>query len=262
MIKRTGNPTLNSKTFQQWETGDSTGLSTGGESQIASGEVMTLQGAVNKSFILTAILVAAAAWTWRIFFTTHSVEAVLPWLWAGTICGLIVAIATVIKKEWAPLTAPGYAVFEGFALGALSAIFEAKCPGIVIQSVALTLGTLVALLCAYSSRLIQATENFKLGVVAATGGIALVYLIDIGLSFFGHVHVPFIHESSPVGIGVSIFIVIIAALNLVLDFDFIETGARVRAAKYMEWYAAFGLMVTLVWLYLEILRLLAKSRRR
>lgn len=223
---------------------------------------MTLQGTVNKCFLLSAILVAGAGWTWHLYFTSQSAAAVMPWLWAGTICGFIVAIATCIKKQWAPLTSPFYAAFEGLALGALSAIFEAKYPGIVIQSVSLTLGTLVALLVAYSTRLIRPSENFKLGIVAATGGIAIVYLIDIALSFFGHMHVPFIHDSGPVGIGVSLFIVVIAALNLVLDFDFIETGAAVRAAKYMEWYAAFGLMVTLVWLYLEILRLLAKTRRK
>jgi uncharacterized YccA/Bax inhibitor family protein len=158
-------------------------------------------------------------------------------------------------------TAPLYAVLEGLFLGGISALYELKFQGIVIQAVALTFGTLAALLLAYKSRLIKVTENFKLGVVAATGGIALVYLISIGLGFFG-IRMPYLHDSGPIGIGISVFIVIVAALNLVLDFDFIEQGAAQGAPKYMEWYAAFGLLVTLIWLYLEILRLLAKVRRR
>jgi uncharacterized YccA/Bax inhibitor family protein len=154
-----------------------------------------------------------------------------------------------------------YAILEGGALGAISALFEFRYPGIVMQAVLCTFGTFFALLMAYRSKLIQATENFKLGVFAATGGIALVYLIDFGLGFFGH-NVPYIHEGGIGGIVVSLFVTVIAALNLVLDFDFIERGAESGAPKYMEWYAAFGLLVTLVWLYLEILRLLSKSRRR
>jgi uncharacterized YccA/Bax inhibitor family protein len=154
-----------------------------------------------------------------------------------------------------------YAVLEGLFLGGTSAIFEARCPGIVIQAVGLTFGTLFCLLMAYKSGVIKATENFKMGVVAATGGIALMYFITMILGFFG-VSVPFIQGSSPLSIGISVFIVIIAALNLVLDFDFIENGSAAGAPKYMEWYAAFGLMVTLIWLYIEILRLLSKLRSR
>jgi len=159
------------------------------------------------------------------------------------------------------VTAPVYALLEGLCLGALSGFFETQFPGIVLQAVGLTFGTLLALLVAYKSGVIKATENFKLGVVAATGGIALVYIATLVLGFFG-VAIPFIHGSGPLGILFSLFVVVIAALNLVLDFDFIESGAAQGAPRFMEWYAAFGLMVTLIWLYLEILRLLAKLRSR
>jgi len=185
----------------------------------------------------------------------------MPYILGGAIGGLVFAIATIFKKEWAPVTAPMYALTEGFFLGAISAIFEHRFPGIVMQAVMLTFGTLFALLFAYRSGLIKATENFKLGVVAATGGIALVYLASIVLSFFD-IRVPFIHESGVIGIGFSLFVVVIAALNLVLDFDFIESGVEQKAPKYMEWYGAFGLMVTLVWLYVEFLRLLSKLQSR
>ena len=160
------------------------------------------------------------------------------------------------------MTAPLYAGLEGLFLGGISAFFEARHPGIVMQAVTLTFGTLGALLLAYRSGLIRATENFKLGVVAATGGIAVLYLVNMGMRLFGMEGIGFIHESSWLGIAFSGFVVVIAALNLVLDFDFIESGVEHGAPKYMEWYGAFGLVVTLVWLYLEILRLLSKLQSR
>jgi len=174
---------------------------------------------------------------------------------------LALALITIFKKEWSPFTAPMYALVEGVFLGAISALFNAKFPGIVFQAVLLTFGTLFALLFAYRSGVIKATENFKLGVVAATGGIALLYLASFVLGFF-NINVPVIHDSSWLGIAFSLFVVVVAALNLVLDFDFIETGVAQRAPKYMEWYGAFGLMVTLVWLYVEFLRLLSKIQQR
>jgi uncharacterized YccA/Bax inhibitor family protein len=173
----------------------------------------------------------------------------------------VVGLITVFKKEWSPVTAPLYCVLEGLFLGIISAIFEQMFPGIVLQAVLLTFGTLATLLLAYQSGLIKATENFKLGVTAATGGIMMIYLINFAMSFFGS-GIPYIHESGTFGILFSLFVVVIAALNLVLDFDFIENGVEQKAPKYMEWYAAFGLLVTLIWLYLEILRLLAKMRSR
>ncbi|MEO8353673.1 MAG: Bax inhibitor-1/YccA family protein, partial [Chthoniobacteraceae bacterium] len=157
--------------------------------------------------------------------------------------------------------APAYALVEGVFLGGISAIYEAQFGGIVFQAVLMTFGTLFALLAAYQTGLIKATENFKLGIVAATGGIFMVYIASIVLGFFG-IQIPGIFGNGTVGILFSVVVVIIAALNLVLDFDFIEQGAEVGAPKYLEWYGAFGLMVTLVWLYLEILRLLSKLRSR
>ena len=246
---RTGNPALNAKTF------------TGFDEIADETYVMTIQGTVNKTALMLLLVIISAAWTWGLFFKSGNISAVMPWVLGGSIGGLVVAMITVFKKEWAPVTAPIYSVLEGLALGGISSVFEAQYPGIVMQAVALTFGTLFCLLAAYRSGLIKATENFKLGIVAATGGIMLVYLATILLGFFG-VRMPYIHESGAIGIGFSVFVVIIAALNLVLDFDFIESGAESRAPRFMEWYAAFGLMVTLIWLYLEILRLLAKTRSR
>jgi len=243
---RTSNPALNAKTFERFGPGAITG------------EAMTIEGAVNRTAFLLVLLVATATWTWS---QTRAGVPVGGYLLGGILGGFVAALATIFRPTWAPVTAPIYALLEGLALGAISAYFEARYPGIVIQAVALTFGVLFALLLAYRSGLIPVTENFRLGVVAATGGIAIFYLVAIGLSFF-NIRIPFLHESSWLGIGFSLFVVVIAALNLVLDFDFIEKGAEHGAPKVMEWYAAFGLIVTLVWLYLEILRLLSKLRSR
>jgi uncharacterized YccA/Bax inhibitor family protein len=215
---------------------------------------MTIQGTVNKTGLALLLLMAAATLTW------NSPEAG-GLIWIGALGGFIVALITIFKKTAAPYTVPVYAVLEGLFLGGISRIFESMYPGIVQQAVFLTFGTLGALLLAYRSGLIKATENFKLGVTAATGGIAFVYIVSIVMGFFG-IQFPMIHSSGPMGILFSAFVVVIAALNLVMDFDFIEEGAEHGAPKYMEWYGAFGLLVTLIWLYLEILRLLAKLRER
>ncbi len=246
---RTANPALNSKTFQEYSR--RTGVV----------DSMTIQGTVNKTVMMLGLLLVSAGWTWNMFYTSGSSGAVMPWMMGGAIGGFIVALITVFKKTAAPITAPIYALLEGLFIGGISSIFEAMYPGIVIQAVGLTFGTLFALLFAYTSGLIKATENFKLGIVAATGGIFLIYLASFILGFFG-ISIPFIHDSGPIGIIFSLVVVVIAALNLVLDFDFIEHGAEQGAPKYMEWYAAFGLIVTLVWLYIEILRLLSKLRNR
>ncbi|MGH9461359.1 MAG: Bax inhibitor-1/YccA family protein [Vicinamibacteria bacterium] len=250
---RSGNPALSAQTFQNLAT---TAAYPGAA---VRGEPMTLQGTVNKTGISLLLCVVSAAWTWNMYLTNPGV--VMPFLLGGAIGGFIVAMVTVFKKTWSPLTVPIYALLEGLFLGAISAMFEQMYPGIVIQAVGLTFGTLFALLMAYKSGLIKVTENFKLGVVAATGGIALVYFASIVLGFFG-ISIPYIHGSGTIGIIFSLFVVVIAALNLVMDFDFIETGAEQGAPKYMEWYGAFGLLVTLIWLYLEMLRLLAKLNQR
>ena len=246
---RTANPALSSKTFKELPVA------------VSADQAMTIQGTVNKTGIMLLLLVIAASWTWGMFFSQGNPAAVYPWMIGGAIGGFVVAMVTVFKKNWAGITAPIYAILEGLFLGGISAVFESMYPGIVMQAVALTFGTLFGLLFAYSSGLIRATENFKLGVVAATGGIFIVYLASFILGFFG-INMPFIHESGIIGIGFSLFVVVIAALNLVLDFDFIENGAEAGAPKFMEWYAAFGLMVTLIWLYVEMLRLLAKLKSR
>lgn len=224
---------------------------------------MTVMGAVHKTGLLVFLVFLSAFWTWQKFPPSGGAAAagVYPWLVGASLGGFVVALVTMFKKDWAAITSPVYALLEGVVLGAISAVFEAIYPGIAIQAVALTAGTLVTLLVAYRSGLIAATENFKLGITAATGAIMLVYLASWVLGMFG-VRMPFLHDSGIVGIGISMFIVVIAALNLVLDFDFIEQGEANKAPKYMEWYAAFGLLVTLVWLYLEVLRLLAKLRSR
>ena len=248
-MMRTANPALNKKVFEN------TGYASSAEN------TMTLQGTVNKTGFLLTFLILAAAWTWNLYFETNNPASVTPWLIGGGLGGFIVAIITTFKKHLSPITAPIYAVLEGLFLGSLSALFESRFPGIVVQAVGLTFGTLFALLMAYRSGLIKATENFKLGVTAATGGICLLYLISFVLSFFG-TGIPYIHQSGLIGIGFSMFVVVIAALNLVLDFDFIENASESNAPKYMEWYGAFGLLVTLVWLYIEILRLLSKLYSR
>jgi uncharacterized YccA/Bax inhibitor family protein len=244
---RTANPALNSKTFQEYS------------SKTGVVDSMTIQGTVNKTAIMLCCLLLSAGWTWNMFYSSGNPAVVMPWMIGGAIGGFVVALITVFKKTAAPVTAPIYAFLEGLFIGGISSIFEAQYPGIVIQAVGLTFGTLFALLLAYKSGFIKVTENFKLGVVAATGSIMLIYVASILLGFFG-ISIPFIHDSGPLGILFSLVVVVIAALNLVLDFDFIEHGAEQGAPKFMEWYAAFGLMVTLVWLYIEMLRLLAKLR--
>lgn len=249
-MMRSANPTLGEKSFA------------GYGPVIEADRAMTIQGTVNKTGFLLILVIATAAWTWNMFFTAGENPAVVtPYLWGGAIGGFVMALVTIFKKNWAAFTAPIYALLEGLFLGAISAFFEARYEGIVIQAVGLTFGTLVALLMAYKTGLIKATENFKLGVAAATGGIFLVYMATMVLGFFG-ASIPYIHGSGIIGIGFSMFVVVIAALNLVMDFDFIEAGAAAGAPKFLEWYGAFALIVTLIWLYLEILRLLAKLNSR
>jgi uncharacterized YccA/Bax inhibitor family protein len=254
MAMRSGNPALSESTFLDLSSG----------SVVTSpDQAMTLNGTVNKTgiLLLLTVLTSAFSWSQALGVDGQLAPGAMLYLWGGLIGGLVLALVTVFKKEWSPVTAPLYALVEGLFLGTISAFFEARFPGIVFQAVLLTFGTLFALLVAYRSGLIKVTENFKLGVVAATGGIALLYLASFVLSFF-NVNVPVIHEASWLGIAFSLFVVVVAALNLVLDFDFIETGVEARAPKYMEWYGAFGLMVTLIWLYIEFLRLLSKIQQR
>jgi len=244
---RSGNPALKESTFR-------------GLPVAAEGEGMTIEGTVNKTYVLFLLLIVGVAGA-----VVAEESALYGLMMLGAIGGLITAIVTVFRKQWAPITAPIYALLEGLFVGAISLVMEAAYPGIVLPAVSLTFGTLFALLAAYRSGLIKATENFKLGVAAATGAIFVVYLAQFVLGLVG-VQVGFLHDAifgaGWLGIGVSVVVIIVAALNLVLDFDFIEQGAAARAPRYMEWYGAFGLLVTLIWLYLEILRLLSKLRSR
>jgi len=245
MIGRSGNPTLNDSTFEN-------------SGHYGGTERMTIDGTVNKSFITLAILLGAAFVTWSMFFNGQNVT---PFMIGGAIGGLVVALIVSFKATTAPYLVPVYAALEGMFLGGLSATYESLYNGITLQASLLTMCVFVALLLAYKARIIKATENFKLGVFAATAGIMLLYLASFVLGFFG-ITIPYLHDNSLIGIGISLVILVVAALNLVLDFDFIESGAQQGAPKYMEWYGAFGLMVTLVWLYIEMLRLLAKIASR
>ena len=229
--------------------------------EVAPGGTMTIQGTVNKTGLLLLLAVVGAAWTWGLSHSENP-QAAYPWLIGGAIVGTIIAFVTIFKKNWAPITAPIYALAEGLFLGAISAAFERAYPGIAIEAISLTFAVLFVLLLAYKTGLIRATRGFKLGVIAATGAIGLVYLANLVMVIFFHKSISPLYSSTPLGIGLSVVIVIIAALNLILDFDLIESGARMGAPKYMEWYSAFALMITLIWLYLEILRLLGKTRRR
>jgi uncharacterized YccA/Bax inhibitor family protein len=253
-LMKTSNPALGDKTFRD--------LANRGQfGGLVDTARMTLSGTVNKIGILLLLCIATAALTWRTFLQTGDASSVGGLMVIGLIGGLIFAMITIFKQSWAPVTAPIYALLEGLVLGGISAITNARYPGIGIQAVSLTFGTLFVLLLAYSSGLIKVTDKMRLGIVAATGGICAFYVLEMVLGFFG-VHFATINGSGTVGILFSLFVVAIAALNLVLDFDFIEQGVAVGAPKYMEWYGAFGIMVTLVWLYLEILRLLSKMRSR
>jgi uncharacterized YccA/Bax inhibitor family protein len=253
---KTSNPALGQNTFDNLS-----GRPYG--SLVDAADRMTLNGTVNKTGILLLCCVATAAWTWHLFLLDHDMAAVSPLMMVGLFGGLICAMVTIFKKEWAGVTAPIYALLEGLALGGISAIFELRFPGIPMQAVGLTFATLFAMLFLYSFRIIKVTQKFRLGVFAATGGIMIFYFLQMILGFFGvHAFSSLGYGSSPLSIGISFIIVGIAALNLVLDFDFIEYGVQSGAPKYMEWYGAFGIMVTLVWLYIEILRLLSKMRSR
>ena len=242
-MRRSGNPALSKRTFNNLKS--------------TTGEVMTLDGTVNKTAMSLAILLFAAYYTYS--------NAIMDYVLIGLIGGFIVALVTIFKKEWSPITVPIYAVLEGLYLGGVSKIFGNMFePGIVPQAICLTLGILIALLFAYKTKIIKVTENFKLGVFAATAGILVVYLISVLMSAFGGRGLPIMDptNTSMISIGFSLFVVGIASLNLVMDFDFIGQGVENGAPKYMEWYGAFGLLMTLIWLYLEILKLLAKTSSR
>ncbi len=246
---KTSNPALSTKTFENFNT-----YSNQGE------DVMTLQGTVNKTALLLALVMLPAFGVWNLFYS-GSTGLIFPLMIVGLIGALICSLILVFKKEWAPVLAPAYAILQGLFVGGISAVYNSLYEGIVMQATLLTFGILAALLFLYKSRIIKVTENFKLIVASATMGIGLTYLISMVLGIFG-MDVPFIHSNGIMGIGFSLICVATASANLVMDFDFIEEGSNRNAPKYMEWYGAFGLMVTLIWLYIEMLRLLSKLRSK
>lgn len=230
-------------------------------------EVMTVNGTVNKTALMLLIVIAAAIFVWNKFFAAIQVNpeggtaAVMPWVIGGGIGGLITALVTAFRPKSSGISAPIYAIFQGLLLGGISAIFESMYSGIVMRAVALTLAVFFAMLFLYRSGIIKVTKKLQMGIFAATAGIAVVYLVSFIGGFFG-MEFSFLHGNSNFSIGFSLVVVAIAALNLVMDFSFIERATESGAPKYMEWYGAFGLMVTLIWLYLEILRLLSKLASR
>ncbi len=225
-----------------------------------STEVMTIEGTKYKTLIMLGLVILGAIYTWRLAFMDS--PSVVMWMIVGGIGGLITALITVFSPKSAHITAPIYSVMQGLMLGGLSAFMAASYGlGIITQAVGLTFATFFFMLILYQSRTIKVTDKFRMGVFAATGAVALMYFISFILSLFG-VSIGFIHDGGIISIVISLVVIGIAALNLTLDFDFIERSANMGAPKYMEWYGAFGLMVTLIWLYIEFLRLLSKLNRR
>jgi uncharacterized YccA/Bax inhibitor family protein len=243
---RSGNPVLSNSTFND--------VSRSGYSR-----PMTLAGVINRSVILLLLVAGTATGVWA--YSNSHPSVIYPMVMIGALGGFAVAMVTSFKREWSPVTSPVYAVLEGLFIGGISLVMEQRFPGLVLQAVLLTFGVMFALLAAYQTRIIRPSETFKSVIVGATFGIVIVYLVSMVMQLFFHTEIPMINGSGPVGIAFSLVVVGIAALNLVLDFDFIENGVASGAPKWMEWYAAFALTVTLVWLYIEILRLLSKMRR-
>jgi uncharacterized YccA/Bax inhibitor family protein len=248
-IFKSGNPALNEKVFQN-------------SMAVSTAETMTERGTLNKFFFLSLMVMASASFTWSSFGQGKNV---MPWMMVGAFGGFGVAIVISFKREWSSYLSPLYALLEGLFIGGLSVVvnnaFAKSYPGIVMQAVLLTFGAVIAMFLLYRFRIIKATEKFKSVIFTATAGIAIFYLLAMVLRMF-HIDIAFLHEGSAIGIGFSLVVVAIAALNLILDFDMIEQGAAMGAPKYMEWYCAFGLLVTIVWLYVEILRLLMKLADR
>ncbi len=249
---KSGNPALSEKRFKD----------TILDNVVSHENAMTLKGTLNKFGFLFLMVMGSAFYSWKEFEGGGNVQ---PLILIGAIGGLVVAIVLMFKKEWSPYLAPAYALLEGLFVGAISAYynfaFADQAPYIVMNAVGLTFGTCIAMYLLYSFKIIKATQKFKSIIITATAGIAIFYLISFALSFFG-ITIPFLHEGSAMGIGFSLFVVVLAAMNLILDFDMIENGVEMGAPKYMEWFGAFGLLVTVVWLYLEILRLLSKISSR
>ena len=251
-IFKTSNPVLSEKRFRD----------TVLDEVVSHENAMTVKGTLQKFGFLFLMVMGTAFYSWKEFAEGGNVQ---PLMWTGAIGGLVVGIVIMFKKEWSPYLAPAYALLEGLFVGAISAYYDfafaAYAPNIIMNAVGLTFGTCIAMYLLYTFKIIKATAKFKSIVVTATAGIFIFYMINLALGLFG-ISIPFLHESSALGIGFSVFVVALTALNLILNFNIIENGVQLGAPKYMEWYSAFGLLVVIVWLYLEILRLLSKISKR
>jgi uncharacterized YccA/Bax inhibitor family protein len=254
MALRTNNPVLNDKVFRNLSA--------------STGVPMTVNGTIARAGLLLVLMLITGFWTWNRFMAATAgggiaggLAAMQPFIWGGLIAGFVLAMASAFKPDWTPVSAPLYALAEGTFLGALSAMFEVRYHGIVLEAILASVGVLAVMLMLYRSGVIKVTQKFRMGVVAATGGIFLLYLVAWGVSAFTHYNMAFVYGAGTLGLVLSVVFVCVAALNLVLDFDLIERAAAQGAPKYMEWYCAFGLMVTLVWLYIQLLQLLGNSRR-
>lgn len=249
---QSGNPTLSEKIFNR-------------SIEHAEAGTMTVRGTMAKFGFLLFMIIAGAAYTWHLYYNNQQ-QTMMTFLWIGVIGGLVSALIISFKPTTAPYLSPAYGLLEGFFLGSISAIFNdmfaEKYPGIIMQAVGLTFGVAIAMFLLYNFRVIKATERFKSIIFMATAGIAIFYLITLLARWIFHVDTAFMYDSSWLGIGISLFVVAIAALNLIIDFDMIERGQDMGAPKFMEWYGAFGLMVTIVWLYIEMLKLLSRLARR
>lgn len=246
-VARSSNPVLSGKLLDK--VGAAEGSST-----------MTIPGTINKIGLLILLVIAAASYSWSLVLKSE-MSAAMTYMAVGGIGGLITALVTIFRPKSSPVSAPVYAILEGLFLGSVSALINLQYPGVAFQAVLLTIGTLFTMLFLYRSGRIRATPKFRRGVFMATGGVFFAYLMSWILSLFG-VSVGFMHSAGPLGILINLVVIGIAAFNLILDFDFIERGAKMSAPKYMEWYGAFGLMVTLIWLYIEFLRLLSRFASR
>ena len=248
-----GNPTLSQKIFNREATRNA-------ELQ----GVMSVRGTLNKFGFMMLMVMGGAVYAWNLY-QSGAIQSMQMWMMIGIFGGLICAFAISFKPNWAPYLAPAYGILEGLFIGGISAImndaFQKTYPGLVMQAVGLTFGVAIAMFLLYNFRIIKATEKFKSVIISATVGIGIFYLLTMIVRMFG-VDMPFMYDSSLLGIGISLFIVAIAALNLILDFAMIEKGSEAGAPKFMEWYGAFALLVTIVWLYIEILKLLSRFAKR
>ena len=255
-LLNSSNPTLSEKIFNRAHS----------QEQELNG-TMTVRGTMNKFGFLLIMILAGAAYTWNQYMSALNPSSVFTLMWVGLLGGFVTALVISFKPKWAPYLAPVYGLLEGLFLGAISVVineqFKESYPGIVMQAVGLTFGTAIAMFLLYNFRIIKATEKFKSIMLTAVMGVAIFYLIYWVGGMFG-LEMPFMswNNGSWLSIGITLVVIAIAALTLILDFDMIEKGAESGAPKYMEWYGAFGLAVTIIWLYIQMLKLLSQIASR